>query len=177
MCSPEPDSSGDAFRQELVAHGLLVPSGVDGVYGRGGTFEHVIECFERIVSAAGREDNPEVIRFPPVLPRRHYEKTGHFGSFPDQLGSVHSFEGDEKEHQRLAAELEQRGDWAATLAPSELVLIPAACYPLYPAAAGTLPENGRLVDLRSFVFRHEPSISIDRWQCFRHRCRRRRWVC
>ena len=172
MCSLGSDSGtdpGDAFRRELVVCGLLVPSGVDGIYGRGGAFEHVIECFERIVTAAGRDDNPEVIRFPPVLPRQHYEKTGHFASFPELLGSVHSFEGNERDHQKLVAELDRRGDWAASLAPSELVLIPAACYPLYPTATGTLPENGRLVDLRSFVFRHEPSISIDRWQSFRQR--------
>lgn len=46
-------------------------------------------------------------------------------------------------------------------------MTPAACYPLYPTASGTLPEGGRTVDLVSFVFRHEPSIDPARMQIFR----------
>jgi seryl-tRNA synthetase len=49
------------------------------------------------------------------------------------------------------------------------MLIPAACYPLYPTATGTLTEKGRLVDLVCFVFRHEPSADPARMQCFRQR--------
>jgi seryl-tRNA synthetase len=48
-------------------------------------------------------------------------------------------------------------------------LTPAACYPLYPTATGTLPEGGRTVDLLSFVFRHEPSADPARMQIFRQR--------
>ena len=49
------------------------------------------------------------------------------------------------------------------------MLTPAACYPLYPTATGTLPDGGRTVDLRSFVFRHEPSADPARMQIFRQR--------
>jgi seryl-tRNA synthetase len=48
-----------------------------------------------------------------------------------------------------------------------VMMTPAACYPLYPTAGGVLPEAGRTVDLRSFVFRHEPSIDPTRMQIFR----------
>src|SRR5205085_3331681 len=34
---------------------------------------------------------------------------------------------------------------------------------------GTLPAGGRTVDLRSFVFRHEPSVDPARMQAFRQR--------
>lgn len=172
MCSTPSNSDGESqalFRDELIAAGLLVPSGAPGVYGRGGTFEDVVERFEALVTAAGRADHPEVVRFPPLLPRLHYEKTGHLESFPNLLGSVHSFSGDDRDHQSLLRAAQQQGDWAAGLTPTDLVLIPAACYPLYPTATGTLPDGGRLVDLRSFVFRNEPSLDIDRWQCFRQR--------
>lgn len=46
-------------------------------------------------------------------------------------------------------------------------MTPAACYPLYPAATGVLPPGGRTVDLRAFVFRHEPSPDPARMQIFR----------
>jgi seryl-tRNA synthetase len=49
------------------------------------------------------------------------------------------------------------------------MMVPAACYPLYPTAAGTLGPQGRLVDLRAFVFRHEPSLDPARMQIFRQR--------
>ena len=49
-------------------------------------------------------------------------------------------------------------DWTTQLEPADVMMVPAACYPLYPTAANSvLPEEGRLVDLRAFVFRHEPS--------------------
>jgi len=49
-------------------------------------------------------------------------------------------------------------------------MVPAACYPLYPTAKNTiLPEEGRLIDLRAFVFRHEPSPDPARMQIFRQR--------
>src|SRR5205823_4312989 len=46
---------------------------------------------------------------------------------------------------------------------------PAGCYALYPLATGTVPAAGRTVDLRSFVFRHEPSPDPARMQIFRMR--------
>jgi seryl-tRNA synthetase len=61
-------------------------------------------------------------------------------------------------------------EWTRDLGPSDVMLVPAACYPLYPTATGTvLPRDGRTVDLISFVFRHEPSVDPARMQSFRQR--------
>jgi len=50
-------------------------------------------------------------------------------------------------------------DWMDRQAPTDVVLTPAACYPLYPMIArrGTLAPQGALFDLKSYCFRHEPS--------------------
>jgi seryl-tRNA synthetase len=48
-------------------------------------------------------------------------------------------------------------------------MAPASCYAIYPSAAGTLPAEGRTFDIRSFVFRHEPSDDPARMQIFRQR--------
>jgi seryl-tRNA synthetase len=69
----------------------------------------------------------------------------------------------------LLGTLETGGDWSAKLQTSEVVLTPAACYPIYPASTGTLKENGRLVDILSYCFRHEPSPDPARMQMFRQR--------
>jgi seryl-tRNA synthetase len=154
---------------ELIAAGHLIPSGVAGLYGRGGDFEGIIEHFEAYITRRGADLGAEVMRFPPVLPRRTYEATDHLETMPNLMGSVHSFLGGEAEHVELAARAREGGDWTALLGATEVMLVPAACYPLYPTATGTLPEGGRTVDLLAFVFRHEPSDDPARMQIFRQR--------
>ena len=49
------------------------------------------------------------------------------------------------------------------------VMVPAACYPLYPTLRGTLPEAGRLYDFTAYCFRREPSEDPTRMQAFQVR--------
>lgn len=158
-----------AFLAELVAAGHLIPAGVPGVYGRSGIFEGVIEHFERLVTRIGSDQHATVMRFPPVLSRAAYERTDHIETMPHLLGSVHSFAGQEADHSALVRALHEGADWARNLAATDLVLVPAACYPLYPTLTGTLPRGGCTVDLRTFVFRREPSDDPARMQTFRQR--------
>ena len=156
------------FREQLFAAGLLVPMGVDGLYGRGADFERVIERFDALVSKHGRALRPEVMRFPPVFSRANYEKIDHIHNFPDLMGSVHTFTGDEKRHREMLGRFERREDWTQDLAPAAVMMTPAICYPLYPTAANTvLPQGGRRVDLQGYAFRHEPSKDPARLQIFR----------
>jgi len=142
MCQSDDLDPYEGYLNELFEAGLLVPSGVPGVYGRGGDFEHVIEQFERLVTAAGRHLDPEVIRFPPVFNRAHYCRINHVYNFPDLLGSVHTFTGRDREHRALLRRFEEGEDWTGDLAPAEVMMIPAACYPLYPTATGPSPRRG-----------------------------------
>jgi seryl-tRNA synthetase len=159
----------NSYLGELTEAGLLISLGVPGLYGHSGQFEDIIERFERYVTRRGAHLNAEVMRFPAIFNREHYLKTTHIETFPDLMGSVHSFTGNERDHAVLLARRSQGEDWTRDLAPTEVMMTPAACYPLYPTATGVLPEGGRVVDLRSFVFRHEPSIDPARMQIFRQR--------
>jgi seryl-tRNA synthetase len=108
------------------------------------------------------------MRFPPIFSRANYERIDHINNFPDLMGSVHTFTGDERAHREMLARFEAKGDWTASLTPARVMMTPAICYPLYPTAAGTtLPANGRLVDLQGYAFRHEPSEDPARMQIFR----------
>jgi seryl-tRNA synthetase len=62
-------------------------------------------------------------------------------------------------------------DWTKDQQATDIVLTPAACYPLYPTVArrGNLPAGGGLFDLQSYCFRHEPSKDPARQQLFRMR--------
>lgn len=158
------------YREQLLQEGILLSSGVPGVYGLSGVFEGIVEAFEGYISRMGKELNPEVMRFPPILNRQTYLSTDHIETMPDLMGSVHSFTGDQKAHLKMVQKKHDKEDWTTELTPTDVMMVPAACYPLYPTAANTiLPEEGRLVDLRAFVFRHEPSPDPARMQIFRQR--------
>jgi seryl-tRNA synthetase len=156
-----------AFRDELLRHGLLIGTGVPGVYGRSGEFEDTVERVDRLVAAAGAKDGADVMRFPPILSRAHFERSGYLKSFPHLAGTIHSFAGNEQAHRELLRSVEDGGDWSAAFPAAPVVLTPAACYPVYPTLAGTLPAGGRLVDVMSYCFRHEPSDDACRMQMFR----------
>lgn len=171
-----PDSSAlvaaqEAFRDELIAAGLLIPSGVPGLYGRSGVFEDIVERFDRLITAAAADDHAEPLRFPPVINRKHFEHSEYLKSMPQLAGAVHSFEGNPAAHERLLSLVHEGKDWTECLTMTDVVLTPAACYPLYPtvAAQGRLPAEGRLFDIFSYCFRHEPSPDPARMQIFRMR--------
>jgi seryl-tRNA synthetase len=160
------------FLADLLAAGLLIESGVAGVYGRGEDFERVRLAFDARVSEAAAVDEPERLTFPPLLPRRQLESIGYLKSFPHLAGSVFGFEGDEEQAAAQADCAERHDDWSEHQRMTDLVLTPAACYPVYPAIAarGPLAAGGVTVDAGgSYVFRHEPSGDPARLQCFHQR--------
>ena len=160
----------DDYMGELVREGLLIPSGVPGVMGRGGAFEDVLLRFDQFVTRIGVEDNATVMRFPSVMPRAHFEQTDYLKSFPQLIGSVSSFTGNEHDHQDLLRVLDRGQDWSKGLTPTDVVLTPAACYPVYPTFSGqVVPAKGALVDVLTVCFRHEPSNDPARMQMFRQR--------
>ena len=149
---------------------LFTPSGVDGVYGRSGAYESVVEALAALISRH-RPDRCEVFRFPPVMPRASLEKQGYLKSFPNLIGAVSTLTGTEREIARSAGKHEEGGDWTEDLKPADLVLAPAACYPIYPIAAarGIVPDDGYIFDVAADCFRREPSRHVDRLQSFRMR--------
>jgi len=154
------------YQSALVAAGILQRSSVKGVYGRGPAFVAAFEGVDRFVSEAGRSDEPEVYRFPAVIPREALVRTDYLRSFPDLVGSIHGFDGDDRAHAALLRALDAGADWSAALTPADLVLLPAACYPLYPMLEGELPAGGRLFDVLGTCLRREPSDDPARMQAF-----------
>lgn len=164
-------ASAARFLDELFDAGVLIDTGVEGLYARSGRFEAIIDGIDRVVSSVGGGDGAEVVRFPPGMNRMVFEKTGYMKNFPQLAGTVHCFCGDDAGHAEIIAALDEGRDWAGQQALSDIALTPAACYPLYPLAArrGPLPPEGRLFDILSYCFRHEPSQEATRMQMFRMR--------
>jgi seryl-tRNA synthetase len=155
---------------DSIAEALLVPSGIDGVYARTETFEQVVNGLTDFISEY-RDPGTEVLRFPPVMSRRQVEKSGYLNSFPHFLGCVSCLAGDEPQIKAAVDRHEAGQDWTPALSPADLVLSPAACYPVYPlvASRGQVPAEGLLFDVACDCFRREPSKMLDRLQSFRMR--------
>lgn len=159
------------FLDRLFDSGLLIDTGVEGLYARSGTFEDVITGFERLIDKFSGETGAEVIRFPPGMNRSYFEGSGYMKNFPQLAGTVHCFCGDDLAHADLIQCMAAGEDWTGGQKASDIVLTPAACYPLYPIVAkrGNLQAGGGLFNIQSYCFRHEPSMDPARMQLFRMR--------
>jgi seryl-tRNA synthetase len=158
------------LRNALIDAGLLIDTGVPGLYGHGGDFERIRSALERAVSGMAARAGAEQMQFPPLLPREQIESIGYLRTFPHLTGSVFAFDGTEDDAHQQADRAAAHEDWSAHQHMTDMMLTPAACYPLYPAIArrGPLPEGGVLVDIGAgWVFRREPSVDPARRQIFR----------
>jgi seryl-tRNA synthetase len=149
-----------------ITPALFTPSGAAGVYARTEVFEQVIAALSNFITRY-REPDTEVLTFPPVMSRRQLEISGYLQSFPHLLGVVSCIQGNESEIRHLV----ETPDWVSGLSATDLVLAPAACYPVYPMAAarGSLPDTGLLFDVACYCFRREATHELDRLQAFRMR--------
>jgi seryl-tRNA synthetase len=169
MAMPQPTYDNDGFYRDLVRHGLIVLSDIPGGYGRGAVFEDILNRFNDLVTRTAGDDGAEPMMFPPVVPRTLIERVGYMDNFPHLCGSINSFFGGEREARALSERVHAGERWEDMLEITECMLTPAACYPVYPMMAGTLPPEGRLVTLTGWVYRHEPSPEPTRLQAFRMR--------
>jgi seryl-tRNA synthetase len=144
--------------------------GSDGIYARTALYEDLVDHLSLLISRF-RDAATEVVRFPPVMSRRDVERSGYLKSFPNLLGCVSALHGSEDQIRAAANLFEVGGDWTASLTQADLVLCPAACYPVYPlvASRGAVPTDGLMFDVACDCFRNEPSRHLDRLRSFRMR--------
>jgi seryl-tRNA synthetase len=157
-----------SFASELLQAGLLIPMGSDGLYARSGLFESVVAGLDVMAGQLGADLHAERLSLPPAMSRAAFEQAGYMASFPQLAGTVHCFCGDEAHHRRLVQKLESHEDWTGEQTASDVVLTPAACYPVYPiiASRGKLPRGGHVVNVTAWCFRREPSRDPTRMQMF-----------
>jgi seryl-tRNA synthetase len=153
--------------EKLVANGHLIPSGERGIYGRGSVCETVYSRVDALLTLFTLEDKPEILRFPPLVPRLLLDKVGYPWNFPHLLGAIACIEADET--QRVT---DLQDTPSLIFEHTSLALLPAACFPAYPAIArrGVLSSGGAMLDLgATCVYRNEPSDDPARLQVFHQR--------
>lgn len=165
------------FRAALLDAGLLLGTGIPGLFGRGAECEKVLHHVEEALTRAGDRSSDltpagqgyPVYRFGPIFPRSTYEKTDYIESFPNLTGAISTFSGGDREHRALMAERGRGERWDHYLAPGDTMLVSAACHPVYEQLPSTLPEDGAAADVSGYCFRNEPSVDPMRMRSFRMR--------
>jgi seryl-tRNA synthetase len=144
--------------------------GADGLHARTGAYEDVIDALTALITKH-RPPAAVTFRFPPVMSRSDLQKGGYLKSFPQLLGCVCCLTGDEDAMRFKASAIEGGDESISAWTAADLVLTPAACYPVYPIAAarGPIGPEGLFFDVSCDCFRREPSREIDRMQSFRMR--------
>src|SRR5246127_2701845 len=170
LAAPAAPITTTADPLDHLADVLFQKMGSPGVYGRTALYEDVVERLAALITRH-REVDTEVMRFPPVMNRAQLERSGYLKSFPNLLGCVCGLHGTESEIDAAVSRFDAGDDWTMSLSPADLVLSPAACYPVYPIAAsrGPVPAGGWRFDVAADCFRREPSRHLDRLQSFRMR--------
>lgn len=165
----------DEFRGRLVDAGLLIPTGIPGLYARGAGFERILDAVDDRVTREGADAGEltpdgrgyQLYKFPPVFPRDLYEKTDYIESFPDLTGVVNTFTGTSADHRALLADRAAERPWDHHLSPGDTVMVSSACHPLYGTLPNPLPGGGIAAEVNGYCFRHEPSPDPMRMQSFR----------
>ncbi len=129
----------------LVDAQLLYPLGVTGLYGRSATYQSIADAIDAMVGRWAATLGAEMIHFPPIIARGTFDHTNYLQSFPDLMGSVHVFTGDDRAHRELLRRVESDGDWPALLEPAEVVLSSAACHSALPPVHGRAPGGRPLL--------------------------------
>ena len=70
--------------------------------------------------------------FPPIVARTMIEKLGYLDNFPQLIGSVHSYFGSDAQAREMAERARNGERWEDLLDITEVMLLPAACYPGLP---------------------------------------------
>lgn len=157
----------DLAENPAADDGLPLPTGVAGVYLYPGSFEDVILALRRGIAALAAGEPFRRLAIPPVISRHVIERAGYVKTFPQLLGTVHSYTGDGRQWAQLAPLVEQDGPWHAEQRISDLVLLPAACYPVYAMLTGaTLAEPARFA-VAANCFRQEATSEVGRLRSFR----------
>ncbi len=159
-------SDFESFGEALVEEGLLVPTGILGLFGRSDRYSRVANGLHAMVDRWGTEVGATGIAFPPVVNRSTFEHTNYVQSFPDLMGSIHVFNGDDRAHAELCRRSASGKDWGDMLDQSDVFLASAACHPIYPLCTGTMDAEGQYFNVQSYCFRHEPSSDPSRMQSF-----------
>ena len=144
-----------------------LPTAAPGVLLYPEAFEWIVDRLRGSIARLAADEPFQRLAVPPVIARRTIERTGYAASFPNLLGTVHGYTGDARRWAALAPLVEEGGEWHADQHISDLVLLPAVCYPVYESLAGQHLAGPAKYLVEGRCFRHEVTSETGRLRSFR----------
>ncbi|WP_073926514.1 hypothetical protein [Streptomyces sp. CB03911] len=144
-----------------------IPTGAPGVQLYPAPFEAVVALLRQGIDALAADEGFPRLAIPPVVPRALVERAGYVKAFPQLLGTVHSFAGTPAEWKELAPHAVEGGAWDSAQRAGDLVLLPAACYPVYAGLAGRELARPERFAVEGQCFRQEATSEPGRLRSFR----------
>lgn len=151
----------------LIEHGWLTRWNAPGVAGFTGQWEDVTDGLQRMITATESVSARDTLNFPPVIARSVIDTTEYADSFPHLLGTIKTL--DESEAAQYLHEVAQGTAEDELREVSDVVLVPATCYSLYPLVADAPVAHGMTYSVMGNCFRAEASTEIGRFRSFRMR--------
>jgi seryl-tRNA synthetase len=149
----------------LVENGWITEWNAPGVVGFAQRFEHVVDGLERFISSTEDVGPRETLAFPPVIARSVIDTTEYADSFPHLLGTIKTL--DEEAAPKYLHDVANGVPEDELRDVSDIVIVPATCYSLYPLVAGGVVEPGTTYRVRGNCFRAEASTELGRFRSFR----------
>ena len=144
-----------------------IPTEAAGVVLYPAPFEAVVGMLRRGIDALASAEEFPRLAIPPVVARSLVERAGYVRAFPQLLGTVHSFAGTPAEWKALSPQAVEGGEWHTEQRLSDLVLLPAACYPVYAGLAGRELAEPERFAVEGQCFRQEATSEPGRLRSFR----------
>ncbi|MEV4555520.1 hypothetical protein AB0K51_00820 [Kitasatospora sp. NPDC049285] len=144
-----------------------LPTDVPGVQLQPAAYEKLLLALRDSIARLAADEPFVRLAIPPVISRRTIERAGYAASFPQLLGTVHSYTGSAADWRRLAPLVAESGAWHADQEISDLVLLPAACYPVYAGLTGRDLAEPVRYSVEAQCFRQEATAEPGRLRTFR----------
>jgi hypothetical protein len=143
-----------------------IETAAKGIYISPAPYERIVTALRQTVEEMAAPEALPSVTVPPVISREVVERAGYVRSFPQLVGTVHSFRGDRRDWRSLAP-LIGTGEWYQAQQVTDLVLLPAPCYHVYPLLTGTAITVPRQFCVHATCFRDELTAEPGRLRSFR----------
>lgn len=148
---------------------FTLETGLPGLFLLDDTFESLIDAIQGSIGRLSAHEEATRLGVPQVISRALLERIGYVESFPHLLATVHTYEGDDRQWRDLVPALLRGDPWTGRHQLSDVVLLPAACYHLYPQLSGLNLDEPLVADLTGQCYRHERTAERGRMRSFRMR--------
>lgn len=148
----------------------LIASQTPGVSVTNHAFDTIIAGMRAALLELAAPQQPTPLAVPPVISRSLLERVGYVDTFPNLLGTIHSFTGTAKRWRELdAARTAGTGHWHDDQQISDLCVLPATCYHVYPLFEGRNLDAPAVLTAEAHCYRQEGTHELGRLRSFRMR--------